>query len=126
MKINLPTETMEEIIKSLEIKNQASTRFNGKAFYFKKERFSLEADKTSNFSKVLEKLDQKVEKVIQHEADSKNLTFATIGRVREQQKSLGDGKVVYIYFFSNNKSDTVFPKELVSPYELHTWTKTIE
>lgn len=126
MKINLPTETMEEIIKSLEIKNQASTRFNGQDFYFKKERFSFETGKTPNFSVMLEKLDQKVEKVIQYEADSKNFTFATIGRIHEQEKNLSSGKVVYIYFFSSSKSDTVFPAELVSPYELHTWTKTIK
>lgn len=125
MKINLPTETMEGIIKSLEIKNQASTRFNGQDFHFKKERFSFDSGKTPSFSTVLEKLDKKVEKVIRHEAESKNFTFATIGRVW-QEENLESGKVVYIYFFSNNKSDTTFPDELVSQYELHTWTRMIK
>ncbi|WP_050184319.1 hypothetical protein [Domibacillus robiginosus] len=125
MKINLPTETMEEVIKSLEIKNQASTRFNGQDFHFKKERFSFNAGKTPNFSAVLEKLDRKAEKVIRHEAASKSFTFATIGRVW-QEENLGSGTVVYIYFFSNEKANTVFPDELVSQYELHTWTETIK
>ncbi|MET1030068.1 hypothetical protein [Domibacillus tundrae] len=125
MKINLPIEAMEEVIKSLEIKNQAHTRFNGQDYYFKKERFSFESGTTPDFSDTLNALDKKVEKIIQHEARSENFVFATIGRVREQQNNSESGKVVYIYFFSNNKFDTVFPDELVSQYELHTWIKRV-
>jgi hypothetical protein len=126
VKINLPTKTMGEIVKSLEIKNQASTRFNGKDYYFRKERFSLESGTPSNIKATLESLDKKVEKIIQREAASSHCSFATIGRVREQQENLESGKVVYIYFFSNNEFDTVFPDKLVTQYELHSWTKAAE
>jgi hypothetical protein len=126
MKINLPIQAMEEVIKSLEIKNQAHTRFKGQDFYFKKERFSFESGATPDFSGTLNALDKKVGKIIQHEARSKNFDFAIIGRVREQHKNSESGTVVYIYFFSNKKIDTEFPDELVSQYELHTWIKQSE
>lgn len=125
VKINLPTEKMGEIVKSLEVKNQASTQFRGQDFHFRKERFSLESGIPSNLSAILASLDKKVEKIIQREAESGHFSFATIGRVREQKENLDSGKVVYIYFFSNDPFHTVFPEELVTPYQLHTWTKTV-
>lgn len=125
VKINLPTEKMGEIVKSLEVKNQASTQFRGQDFHFRKERFSLESGIPSNLSAILASLDKKVEKIIQREAESGHFSFATIGRVREQKENLDSGKVVYIYFFSNDPFDTVFPEELVTPYQLHTWTKIV-
>lgn len=121
MKINLPEETVQNILQSLESTNRAEYNYNGLILRFRMENLLFNNGSVMDFVTALAEHDRIMSEFAKNEARVNGYTFATIARNRHPEQLLQSGKLVYVYFFAQHKYDTVPPEELYELSDVHSW-----
>lgn len=113
MKINLPEEKKKAIEDSLNERNVASFEYNGKTFYARLDRVSFkERDSIINHTIQLQEAFSAVIKDAMSKVNPHNV-FTTFARSTFNEV-FETGKLITVYFSSNDRLDTPFPNELIS------------
>ncbi|PGM87986.1 hypothetical protein [Bacillus cereus] len=113
MKINLSEKQVEEIKDSLLARSVASFEYDGKTFFVRLDKVSFnEKDAAVNHAIKLQETFSDVVKDVMSNIGQHN-AFTTFAR-NNFKDVFTHGKMITIYFGSNDKFDTPFPNDLIS------------
>ncbi|EJQ72397.1 hypothetical protein [Bacillus toyonensis] len=113
MKINLSEKQVEELKNSLLARNVANFEYDGKIFFVRLDKVNFNEKDTgvNHVAKLQEAFSNVIEDVMS-DLGQQN-TFTTFAR-NKFKDVFPHGKMITIYFGSNDKVDSLFPHELIS------------
>lgn len=114
MKLNLPQTEIDKILESLEVRNAAV--YSPDAFtryYFTYKEIPKFEETLTQFVFILGEVEQKLAKELKEKGNSMGYNFAIMIRDSDLRGSIANGKILYMYFFANNKLYTTIPDSII-------------
>lgn len=121
MKINLPHEIVEDVIKDLQEGKVSQVKHDHMDLLFRITDFLFDAGSMNDFVSQLGESDSAIGEIVKSEAADKGFNFGSIARTRSPIDIKEAQKIIYVYFFTNDQMDAAFPDELMERTQRFSW-----
>ncbi|MBU5245188.1 hypothetical protein KQI37_05695 [Bacillus halotolerans] len=119
MKLNLPQETINEILDLLKKRDAAEYKTEALSkYYFTYREIEKGVNILDQKLKVLE-IESQFTKELKIQGKSMGFKLGAIMRDKDTAPSIEQGKLLYIYFFTNHKYDLSIPEDLINEEHHH-------